>query len=206
MLEESLFLKIAHQIKLEKSSLRSSARLCRKKLAKNTGLNIGIKLIEIFRAHFTAGVDETVAGYWPIGSELNVKPLLTALNQQGCSCLLPVVKAANEGLIFREWRPQDTLILSDIGVLEPAAHRLVREPKILLVPLLAFDMQGYRLGYGGGYYDRTLKALRSKAKDSNQKLEVIGVCYAGQIVESVPHDEFDQRIDWVVTEEGLCKF
>ena len=90
-----------------------------------------------------------------------------------------------------------------MGVLEPAAHRLEGEPDILLVPLLAFDKQGYRLGYGGGYYDRTLKILRSKAKATNQKLEVIGVSYADQIVESVPDDEFDQRIDWVITEEGL---
>jgi 5-formyltetrahydrofolate cyclo-ligase len=77
---------------------------------------------------------------------------------------------------------------------------------MLLVPLLAFDMQGYRLGYGGGYYDRTLKVLRSKAKNKNQKLMVIGVCYAGQRVENVPHNEFDQRIDAVITEKGLLKF
>ena len=151
-------------------------------------------------------VDETVAGYWPIGNEADVKPLLTKLSQSGYNCLLPVVVAVNEGLIFREWRPEDNLMLSDMGVLEPVAHRQEGEPNILLVPLLAFDMQGNRLGYGGGYYDRTLEKLRTKAKYKNKKLEVIGVCYAGQIVESVPHDEFDQPIDGVITEEGLCKF
>ena len=93
-----------------------------------------------------------------------------------------------------------------MGVFEPTSNRPMGEPSTLLVPLLAFDKQGYRLGYGGGYYDRTLKVLRSRANNKNQKLEVIGVCYAGQIVERVPHDEFDQRIDWVITEEGLIRF
>ena len=200
-----LLLNIVHQIKKQKSSLRSSARLRRKELAKDSGPHIGEKLVKIFAKYFAAGDHGTVAGYWPIGDEADVKPLLTKLNQIGCTCLLPVVVAVNEELIFREWRPEDDLILSDMGVLEPVAHQLEGEPNILLVPLLAFDMQGYRLGYGGGYYDRTLKTLRSKAKERKQKLEVIGVCYAGQIVESVPHDEFDQRIDWVITEEGLFK-
>jgi 5-formyltetrahydrofolate cyclo-ligase len=201
-----LFLNFAHQIKMQKSSLRSSARLRRKVLAKDIGKYFGTKLIEIFDTYFATGDDKTVAGYWPIGNEADVKPLLIKLNKVGCTCLLPVVVAVNEGLIFREWRPEDNLILSGMGVLEPAAHRLKGEPNILLVPLLAFDKQGYRLGYGGGYYDRTLKILRSKAKDKNQKLEVIGVSYADQLVESVPHDEFDQRIDWVITEEGLVQF
>jgi 5-formyltetrahydrofolate cyclo-ligase len=201
-----LFLNVTQQIKIQKSSLRRLARLRRKSLAKDVDPYIGIKLIEIFEKYFITKVDETVAGYWPIGNEADVKPLLIKLNQFGCTCLLPVVVAVNERLIFREWRPEDNLVLSDMGVLEPVAHRQEGEPDILLVPLLAFDMQGNRLGYGGGYYDRTLKTLRTKAKDTNKKLEVIGVCYAGQIVESVPHDEFDQPIDWVITEEGLCKF
>jgi 5-formyltetrahydrofolate cyclo-ligase len=198
-------LNIAYEVKLQKSNLRSAARLRRADLAKKTGGSIGFKLIEIYCTHFTAGVDKIVAGYLPIGSEADVKPLLIKLNQLGCTCLLPVVIAAHEELTFREWQPRDSLILSNIGVLEPAAHQPTGKPNILLVPLLAFDMQGNRLGYGGGYYDRTLKLLRSKAQDKDQKLEVIGVCYAGQKVERVPHDEFDQRIDWVITEEGLCK-
>ena len=197
---------VTQQIKIQKSSLRRSASLRRKNLAKDADPCIGTKLIEIFETYFMTTVDETVAGYWPIGNEADVKPLLTKLSRSGYNCLLPVVVAVNEGLIFREWRPEDNLMLSDMGVLEPVAHRQEGEPNILLVPLLAFDMQGNRLGYGGGYYDRTLEKLRTKAKYKNKKLEVIGVCYAGQIVESVPHDEFDQPIDWVITEEGLCKF
>ena len=151
-------------------------------------------------------VDKTVAGYFPIGSEADVKPLLTKLYQLGWGCLLPVVIAVDEKLIFRKWKPDDNLILSNLRIFEPAACQPVGKPNMLLVPLLAFDMQGYRLGYGGGYYDRTLKVLRSKAKNKNQKLMVIGVCYAGQRVENVPHNEFDQRIDAVITEKGLLKF
>ena len=197
---------LAYKIKLQKNNLRSDARLCREDLAKINGKSIGFKLIEIFCAHFTGVVDKTVAGYFPIGSEADVKPLLTKLYQLGWGCLLPVVIAVDEKLIFRKWKPDDNLILSNLRIFEPAACQPVGKPNMLLVPLLAFDMQGYRLGYGGGYYDRTLKVLRSKAKNKNQKLMVIGVCYAGQRVENVPHNEFDQRIDGVITEKGLLKF
>ena len=197
---------LAYKIKLQKNNLRSDALLCREDLAKINGKSIGFKLIEIFCKHFTDGVDKTVAGYFPIGSEADVKPLLTKLYQLGWGCLLPVVIAVDEKLIFRKWKPDDNLILSNLRIFEPAACQPVGKPNMLLVPLLAFDMQGYRLGYGGGYYDRTLKVLRSKAKNKNQKLMVIGVCYAGQRVENVPHNEFDQRIDAVITEKGLLKF
>jgi 5-formyltetrahydrofolate cyclo-ligase len=206
LLQEDLFLNLAYEIKLQKNNLRSAARRRRKDLAEKNGKYIGCKLVEIFCKDFPAGVDKIVAGYLPIGSEADVKPLLTKLCQLGCTCLLPVVTDVDEKLTFRKWQPGDSLVLSNLGISEPVACQPAGDPNTLLVPLLAFDMQGYRLGYGGGYYDRTLKMLRSKARDSNQKLLVIGVCFAGQRVESVPHDEFDQRIDFVITEEGLYKF
>ena len=197
---------LAYKIKLQKNNLRSAALLRREDLAKKNRKSIEFKLIEIFCAHFAGEVDKTVAGYLPSGSEADVKPLLTKLNQLGWACLLPVVIAIDEKLIFRKWKPDDSLILSSLGILEPAACQPVGKPNMLLVPLLAFDMEGYRLGYGGGYYDRTLKILRAKAKNQNQKLVVIGICYAGQGIKNVPHNEFDERIDGVITEKGLLKF
>ena len=79
-------------------------------------------------------------------------------------------------------------------------------PNILLVPLLAFDEKGNRLGYGGGFYDRTIKNLRSYSGKRNQNFIAVGIGYAGQIVENVPHDSLDQRMDWMITEEGAFKF
>jgi 5-formyltetrahydrofolate cyclo-ligase len=74
-------------------------------------------------------------------------------------------------------------------------------PDILLLPLLAYDKQGYRMGYGGGYYDRTLSDLRD-----SDKITAIGIAYAGQEVNNVPYENFDQRLDWVLTEKGAQEF
>ena len=196
----------ASEIKLQKNKMRRAALLCRQGLAQKSGSGIGVHLAEIFFNDFVATADLTVAGYWPIGSEADVKPLLTKLHQKDTICFLPVIIGRGEALHFRKWQPNDKLVMSDLGILEPAAVQPMGTPNMVLVPLLAFDMQGYRIGYGGGFYDRTLQVMRSEARNRNQEIIAIGIGYAGQKVESVPHDNFDQRIDWVLTEEGVCKF
>jgi 5-formyltetrahydrofolate cyclo-ligase len=86
------------------------------------------------------------------------------------------------------------------GIREPEAHRAVVVPRILLVPLLAFDRAGYRLGYGGGYYDRTLRGLRSTGA-----VMAVGLAFDEQEVDAVPHLDYDERIDWVLTPSGARK-
>ena len=101
-----------------------------------------------------------VAGYWPIGTELDVRHTLSHLDLIGFGCALPVVVSKGEPLTFRTWTPQVLMERSGLGILAPAATVPEVDPDVLLVPLLAFDRAGFRLGYGAGFYDRTLERLR----------------------------------------------
>ncbi len=136
-----------------------------------------------------------VSAYWPIGSEIDPRPLMRRLHEDGHPIALPVVVARARPLVFRAWRPGDPLEPAGLGTREPLADRPELTPRVLIVPLLAFDRAGYRLGYGGGYYDRTLTGLRR----AGQTLAV-GVAYAAQEVAEVPHDGDDQPIEGLVTE------
>jgi 5-formyltetrahydrofolate cyclo-ligase len=136
-----------------------------------------------------------VAGYWPMGDEIDPRPLMLALGR----CLaLPVVTGRGQPLEFRAWQLGEEMEPGLFGTTHPLAHAAVVQPDLVLVPLLAFDRQGFRLGYGGGFYDRTLDMLRRK-----RHLSAIGVAYAAQEVPEVPHDGRDQRLDGVATEGGL---
>jgi 5-formyltetrahydrofolate cyclo-ligase len=146
--------------------------------------------------------DAVVAGYWPMGAEMDVQPVLEALAKRGHRCALPVVAGSGLPLTFREWRPMDRLVAAGFGTSEPSPERPRVSPSVLLVPLLAFDARGFRLGYGGGYYDRTLTAMRG----CGEQPLALGVGFAAQEMEALPVEEFDQRLDMVATESGLRRF
>jgi 5-formyltetrahydrofolate cyclo-ligase len=136
-----------------------------------------------------------VSAYWPKGDELDTRPLLAALDALDHEIGLPVVVQPGVPLLFRRWRPGDDLEPAGYGLREPTAGQAQVIPQVLFVPLLAFDREGYRLGYGGGFYDRSLAALRSGGT-----VLAIGLAYAGQEIARVPHGPEDQRLDRVVTE------
>lgn len=139
-----------------------------------------------------------VAGYWPMGDELDPRPLMRRLQAAGCRLALPVVTAPGQKLDFRAFAFGDVLEPGPHGTVHPAAGAAPVVPQALLVPLLAFDRQCFRLGYGGGYYDRTLESLRASAQ-----VRTIGLAFAAQQVEAVPRDGHDQRLDAIATETGL---
>lgn len=126
--------------------------------------------------------------------------MLTWFEEAGWTCGLPALVGRDRPMEFRRWHAGDTLVPGQLGTNQPAKEAPVVEPSVLLVPLLAFDRAGYRLGYGGGYYDRTLAALRA-----GREVVAFGVAFAGQEVDHVPHDETDQRLDWVITEQGAIR-
>ena len=137
-----------------------------------------------------------VSGFIPYKSEITTLPLMIALRRLGWTTALPVVMAPAMPLVFRAWSPGDALEpgVWDIPVpLRTAAELL---PDVLLVPGLSFDRKGYRLGYGGGFYDRTLAKLRAV-----KPVTAIGVAYHAQIVDEVARDAFDAPLDFVMTEE-----
>lgn len=137
-----------------------------------------------------------VAGYWPIGTEIDVRPLLHALHARGTPVLLPVTPPRGQPLSFAHWRPGDLMPPERFGTVRPIGDPGM--PDVLLVPLLAWDGQGRRLGYGGGYYDRTLAALPGRM--------TIGCAYAAQRVPEVPVGPHDMLLDAVATEEGVTWF
>jgi 5-formyltetrahydrofolate cyclo-ligase len=138
-----------------------------------------------------------IGGYWPIGTEMDVRPLLVALHKRGHVIGLPHVRRG-QAMTFHRWRPDDRLVRGVFGIAMPDLHTPEVTPSVLLMPLLAFDRVGNRLGYGGGYNDRTIGALRAR-----QPLLCVGIAYAAQEFDYVPHDALDHRLDWMVTEKGV---
>jgi len=133
--------------------------------------------------------------------EADPRPLMTALSALGHPLALPCVEKCAAPLLFRCWKEGDLLGRGAYGTSEPLPSAAPVIPAVLLVPLLAFDAEGYRLGYGGGYYDRTLAALRS-----TQPVTAIGIAYAGQEIPAVPHEAHDLRLDAILCETGLKYF
>ena len=144
--------------------------------------------------------EAVVSSYLPIGSEIDPQPLMRALAEQGAIGALPVIVAKARPLTFRSYLDGDPLEEKLWGIREPLANQAVCVPDILVLPMLAFDDQGWRLGYGGGFYDRTLAGLRAE-----KAVIAIGLAYDGQRVDAVPYDDYDARLDFVLTPSGLRK-
>jgi 5-formyltetrahydrofolate cyclo-ligase len=139
-----------------------------------------------------------IAGYWAVGSEINLSPLIGDLDEKGWSVSLPVIVKKDAPLIFRSWHSGDELTKGPFNTLQPKPVRDEVFPDVILVPLLAFDDQKFRLGQGGGFYDRTLEQL----KNSEGGVVSVGVAFAAQRVNVVPRDKYDARLDFIVTENG----
>jgi 5-formyltetrahydrofolate cyclo-ligase len=143
------------------------------------------------------GAPARVSGFLPIGEEIDPAPLMTRLLGERFSLCLPVMEGKGKPLLFRSWAPGEPLAEVMWGIREPLPTAPAVEPDIVLGPLLAFDLGGYRLGYGGGFYDRTLARLRAL-----KPIVAVGLAYDAQRVDSVPHHDYDQRLDWVLTPSG----
>jgi 5-formyltetrahydrofolate cyclo-ligase len=145
--------------------------------------------------------DAVVAGYWPFREEADPRVLMQALAANGHPLALPRITRRTAPLEFRRWIEGDPMRPNAFEIAEPLAGAEIATPSILLVPMLAFDAAGTRLGYGGGYYDRTLAALRAA-----RKVIAVGIAYAGQEVPGMPRRDHDQPLDAIVTEKGMRKF
>lgn len=156
---------------------------------------------ETARDHFlTANLHQgaqVVSGYHPIQSEIDPKPLMRALIEQGRRLCLPVIEGKGKPLKFREWTPETEMVDGPFGAHVPASGEWL-EPDLLIVPLLAFDATGARLGYGGGFYDRTIAKLSAAAP-----IRAVGFAYAAQQVDAVPVEATDRILDAITTEQGV---
>lgn len=140
---------------------------------------------------------KVLAGYMAMRTEID--PLAAMIAHQGPVCV-PVIIAAGQPLKFREWTPGCAMVMGAFGAEIPAEGAWI-EPEVLIVPLVGFDARGYRLGYGGGFYDRSLQGLRAR-----RPTLAVGFGFAAQELPQVPIDDFDQRLDVMVTELGVRQF
>lgn len=138
-----------------------------------------------------------VSGFAPLPDEFRLWPLLRRLAADRVPLALPVLQGKGKPLLFRAWQPGDQTAPGVWGIAEPTPEKPSVEPDILLVPLLAFDLAGWRLGYGGGFYDRTLRRLRA-----GKAVLAVGIAFDEQRVDAVPHLDYDERLDWVLTPSG----
>ena len=141
-----------------------------------------------------------VSGFSSLPEEFRAWPLLRRLHGEGHALALPVMQGKNLPLIFRAWAPGDAMDTAVWGIAEPKDDKPALEPDVVLVPLLAFDAAGRRLGYGGGYYDRTLRGLRGR-----KSIVAVGLAYDESQVDAVPHLDYDERLDWVLRPSGPLK-
>ncbi|HYP56907.1 MAG TPA: 5-formyltetrahydrofolate cyclo-ligase [Beijerinckia sp.] len=140
----------------------------------------------------------SAAAYASIRDEASTLPLLVQLAQSGIETALPVMGPRDESLSFRLWRPGDPTLPGRMGIAEPLASAREILPDLLFVPLAACDRAGHRIGYGAGYYDRTLAMLRAQ-----KPIIAVGIAYACQLVDEIPYEAHDQRLDYVLTEGEL---
>lgn len=158
----------------------------------------GADLRDRFLAAVPIGGHEAVSAFWPLPDEVDTRPLIRALAARGHAVGLPVVTGQGQPLLFRRWTADTVLVPGRFRVLTPPPEAPEVVPSLLIVPLLAFDRAGYRLGYGGGFYDRTLQQRRARA--GARGILAVGVGLSVQEVPAVPRDETDQPLDWIATE------
>ncbi|MEP1231083.1 MAG: 5-formyltetrahydrofolate cyclo-ligase [Litorimonas sp.] len=183
---------------------KKRARLAAKTIRKSIYVpNAAEKVI----THFPFGEfpNAVTAGFWPLAGEIDIVPLLDALQKAGHKLVLPCTPPAGDPLIFRQWEFGEDLKTGVYDTREPFSGKPEIMPDLVFVPLLAFTPQGQRLGYGGGFYDRTIAKMRT-SKSLGYKVFACGVAYAGQQTSNIPVDQYDQTLDGILTEQYFRKF
>lgn len=178
----------------EIKALARKEAFARRKAAYERGQGQAAELLADVLAEFSG---LALAGYMPMRTEIDPLP---AMARHVGPVGVPVILAPATPLRFRQWTPEAEMVPGDFGALIPKEGPWV-EPQVVIAPMLAFDARGYRLGYGGGFYDRTVQALRLR-----HPVKVVGFAFAAQEVSEVPIDGHDERLDAIVTEAGVTWF
>ncbi|HEY4265848.1 MAG TPA: 5-formyltetrahydrofolate cyclo-ligase [Micropepsaceae bacterium] len=159
------------------------------------------RLAQVFVNSVAIPPGAVVSAYFAIGDEADPQPLLDLLRARGHKIALPRVVGRGKPLDFHLVETGAELVRGGFGLSEPHRDWPKVDPDVLAVPLLAFDQAGYRVGYGAGFYDRTLQRLRS-----SKTIIAAGYAFSAQEFPNLPHDENDQRLDWMATEKGARSF
>lgn len=186
-----------------KRKLREAMLLKRQQVPHVAMLSASESVARHFADHPILSFAASFAGYRAVRGELDVMPVFTMMRRYEKAMGLPRMVAKDAPLVFHHWQPGASLTRHMLGIEEPSAEQEILVPEVVLVPLLAFDGDGYRLGYGAGFYDRTMQALREAPTPPPL---FIGVAYSMQEVEHVPAGEHDQPLDGIITEHGVSIF
>ena len=181
---------------MNKSKIRNKIiKIRKKKFDKDSQINLNkfISFLKIDKLNF-----KSIGGYYPSNCEIDDLDILNLLEKKNFKISLPIIKKNNQ-MNFYSWSRNDLLKINKFGIPEPVQTEIIY-PDILLVPLVAYDSSLNRLGYGGGYYDRYIKKI-----EKIKKVIKIGLAFSFQKISSIPIDQYDQRLDFIVTEKEIYK-
>ncbi|MCP4384956.1 MAG: 5-formyltetrahydrofolate cyclo-ligase [Hyphomicrobiales bacterium] len=186
---------------LSKSDLRAAARGRRDGLAAAERADRSAAIAENAHSVLPPRNHGCLAGFMPIGSECDPRPIMAEARATGAIIALPAF-IDRKTMVFRRYDPDDDLVPAGFGTREPASNSPIVVPDVLLVPLLGFDRSGSRLGYGKGHYDRTIASMRAAGHDP----VLVGVAFAVQEVDPIPSEPHDIRLHWLVTDSEVVDF
>ena len=184
-------------MKYDKSFLRKKSLLLRKKkylTTKKFNYNL---IFELIRKHFHSK-RITIGGYYPSNYEVNILKFLEEASQKKFKITLPIIKSSNK-MSFKSWVFKEPLYVNKFGILEPKNSKKKIIPDLIMVPLVAFDNSLNRIGYGKGYYDRSLKKISRIKKNAIS----LGIAYSFQKCQKIPVNKHDFRLDYIFTEKGI---
>lgn len=182
---------------LDKTASRNLYQLVRSHIGSEYAAKAAASVAKRFLEHVPLTEGAIIAGYLPITTELSPLPLMEALCAQGYQCAVPTILNNDAPLAFCHWSADAPLVCGPLGIDQPANMQEVT-PDIIITPLVASTKTGVRLGYGKGFYDRTIEKLRAE-----KQVLAVGVCFACQIAEDLPSNEWDQQLDMIITERGV---
>ena len=192
---------VSHKMTNNKKMLRQEALARRDRMRQEQRAVISQKLVDELQKLLAILKGKTVAGFWPIKSEIDPRPMMSALKKHGVKLALPAI-IDKTTMVFRIFEDEGKLVDMGFGTVGPSEEAEIVEPETLLVPLSAFDSKGNRIGYGAGYYDRAIASMR----ENGHNPLLIGLAFDCQEVPSIPAEPYDQKLAMILTESGLRSF
>ncbi len=186
---------------VEKSKIRKACLAARDAIPQEERIEKSLTIADLAKETIDFEPGTIVSGFMPIRSEVDLRPLMADLRERGARLCLPVV-LDKETIVFRAFEREAPLVQTGFGTTGPGPDAEELDPQIMLVPLSAFDAEGTRIGYGGGYYDRAIERLEAKGKLP----KLIGIAFDVQKVEKVPAEPHDVTLHAIVTESGMTWF
>ena len=191
-----------NNIKDEKSIIRKKQKFIRDKIFNNKPSHFALTLFNELFEKINFQEINIVSSFISINSEINTRELNNLIFIKNKILCLPVIEKKNSHLIFKQFKSKESFVKGHMNISEPQNNNKILNPELIFVPCLAFDMKGNRLGYGGGYYDRTFAYLNK----INHRFISVVYAYEEQKLDYIPIDKFDFKMDYVITEKNLYSF